>query len=230
MPKIIESTMSFLLLFFMVCTNHVFAQQQSLRELLTDINCPASCYLGIIPGITTQTEFEHILIQNHIKAVSSPIGPAGKLLIYSFAVNDPNGFIINGGDGVYIDVTANKVDQITLLLTNVTVQDIVSLYGAPDAVTGKSGNLIIYKSQGVVFSTSQEDPNQIEIAYLQEAVEGRSRLSSFLDIEQCANSSPNCFIPTATPTPVFSPTPTATFIETSTLTATSTATAMPHKS
>lgn len=212
----------------MICTNHVFAQQQSLRELLTDIKCPSSCYLGIIPGITTQTEFEHILIQNHIKAVPSPIGPAGKLLIYSFAVNDPNGFIINGGDGIYVDVTANKVDQITLLLTNVTVQDILSLYGSPDAVTGKSGNLIIYKSQGLVFSTSQENPNQIEVVYLQEAVEGRSRLSSFLDSEQCANSSPNCSIPTATPSPVFSTTPTVNFIETSTVTAPSTA--MPHKS
>ncbi len=191
-------------------TNHLLAQQQSLRDMLSGDNCPASCFLGIIPSVTTQAELEQILDQNNIQAVPSPIDPSGKLLVYSFAIDDPNGFIKNSGDGVYIDVTANQVDQITLLLTNVTVQDVLSLYGAPDIVNGIRGNLIIYKSQGLVFSTSPEDPNLVTAAFLQEAVEGRSRMSNFLDVEACTTASINCSIPTATPTPIFRLTPTYT--------------------
>lgn len=107
-----------------IYTNHLLAQQQSLRDMLSGDNCSASCYLGIIPSVTTQAELEQILDQNNIQVVQSPIGPSGKLLVYAFVIDDPNGFIKNNGDGVYIDVTANRVDQITLLLTNVTVQDV----------------------------------------------------------------------------------------------------------
>lgn len=202
--------------------NHVAAQQQSLRDMLSGNNCPASCYLGIIPGVTTQAELEQILNQNNVQAVPSPIGPSGQLLVYSFPINDSNGFIRNSGDAVYIDVTANKVDQVTILLTNITVQDVLSLYGAPDAVTGKTGNLIIYKSQGLVFATAAENPNLIVAAFLQEAIEGRSILSNFLDTEGCSTSSVSCSIPTATPTdtPTFTASPTLT----PTLTATATST------
>lgn len=195
-------------LWLVVNINPAFAQEQTLRDMLSGTHCPASCYMGIVPGVTTQAEFEQLLIEHHIQAEPSPIGPNPHLFIYSFPVNDPNGYIIGSGDGVYVDVSAKRVDQITILLTHVSLQDVLTLYGAPDVVTGKTGNLIIYKSWGLVFSTALDDPNQIATAFLQAAVEGRSRLSGFLDTERCADS-PNCSIPTATLSPVFSPTPLA---------------------
>jgi len=178
----------------------------TLRSIFNSPSCAASCYIGIIPGQTSRSEFETILDQHDIAYLKDPAGQTGRLIFYSFAPSEDETLIYNEPNGIVVDVT-HVVEEVTIQLTGVTVSDVLSAYGAPSAITNRGGNLLVYPEYGLVFLVSPDETN-VHIVFIIPAGFDSRRLSLYLDSGTCSGSAAICGIPTATPTVTTTLTPT----------------------
>jgi len=200
------------------------AQGETLADLLSDPNCASACYLGIEPGVTTQITLESILNQNNIVFTVNTIGSTGVLKAYTFEPTPPSSHLDLNRPHVYVDVAGDTVDLITLFLDNVTVAQMISWFGAPDAIREADGGIFFYFAKGIIFGVSRNDPDRLDAAFITRPGKDALRIAYMLDTDLCTASTGNCSIPTATPTPTASPIVTQTPTETPTNTETSTAT------
>jgi len=178
----------------------------TLRSIFNPPSCAASCYIGIIPGQTSRSEFETILDQHDIAYLKDPAGQTDRLIFYSFAPSEDETLIYNEPNGIVVDVT-HVVEEVTIQLTGVTVSDVLSAYGAPSAITNRGGNLLVYPEYGLVFLVSP-DETHVYIVFIIPAGFDSRRLSLYLDSGTCSGSAAICGIPTATPTVTTTLTPT----------------------
>lgn len=178
----------------------------TLRSIFNSPSCATSCYIGIIPGQTSRSEFETILDQHDIAYLKDPAGQSGRLIFYSFAPSEGEKLIYNEPNGIVVDVT-RVVEEVTIQLTGVTVSDVLSAYGAPSAITNRGGNLLVYPEYGLVFLVSPDETN-VHIVFIIPAGFDSRRLSLYLDSGTCSGSAAICGIPTATPTVTTTLTPT----------------------
>src|SRR5690606_7247343 len=75
--------------------------QGTLRDDLSDENCPAACFLGIMPGITSKSELETILNAHGIQFDAAPLG-SGNIINYLFNPDISSGFIASEPNSVSI--------------------------------------------------------------------------------------------------------------------------------
>src|SRR5690606_27290489 len=185
------------------------AAQTTLRDVLSSEGCGIACYMGIEPGITTQSELEKELDELNIDYDLSVIGSAGLITTYSFYPDSLSPFIMDGS-AVSVTLGGDQVEEIFLRLSDVAVVDILEWYGAPAKITGVWENEnynLVYPDDGLVFSISQDNPSVIEFVLL------RTRsgvVGTFMDrseLRACTEPASLCNISTATPPPAATETP-----------------------
>lgn len=182
------------LLFVLLCGVSLISAQDSLRVWLSDPACPASCFLGIIPGQTSRDQLEQILNSRSIAFDAQPLGLEGKTISYLFDPKLPTS-LINRQDSVEALVGVDVVEQIGIPLSGVTTADVVKEYGAPTVVV--SGTLT-YVSDGLAFQVSNSNQNMVELVFLRTpGVNGG--IAYFMEGDACHNSGGVCSIATATP-------------------------------
>jgi hypothetical protein len=177
------------------------AAAQTLRDLLSDPTCRRTCFMGIEPDVTTQTELENLLNQHQLEFTQTAIAD-GHLIIYT--TNPPSKPFLSEGKPVYIDVTADHVDLITLFLQDVTGEQITSAFGAPDAITGGPGvgNQMLYVDEGLIYLFAT-DSYMSGLVFITPPGRTAIRMSAYLENSQpCIGTANLCAIGTATPTPM----------------------------
>jgi hypothetical protein len=177
------------------------SETQTLRDLLSYPTCQSTCFMGIEPGVTTQIELETLLDQIQLEFTHASIA-SGHLILYT--VSPLSSPFLADDKPVYIDVTADHVDLMTLFLQDVTLAQITNEYGAPDAIVGgdEASKFIIYIAEGLIFATESPDKDSIGLVFLTPPGRNALRINSYLsDFAPCSGSVTLCGIPIATPTP-----------------------------
>lgn len=135
---------------------------QVLKDTFTPASCEHACWLGIEPDVTTEQEALDILVANGL--IPDEIQ---ELRAASFKV-EPNfpfiGELFNSG---MVRFAYGRVDQIELPV-NITLNQIKSAYGIPDRIIDCVDDVfqIVYASEGLVFETSDPNPDQIFRMYI----------------------------------------------------------------
>lgn len=175
--------------------------QATLPDVLTAPDCPAACFLGIVPESTTRADVQRIFDEQGITFQSEPLGLGGTVVLYLFDASALSPHIAGGdGSGAVMVGTATAL-EISLMLVDVSVGDVIEWYGVPTIIT--ADGQMAYRDEGLVFSISDEDDESVTMVRIRSAG-ARGSIRYFLSLPACDESDPLCSIPTATRTaPVF---------------------------
>lgn len=133
--------------------------QATIHDLLSGDACQLSCFLGIQPGITAQSELEQILNAAGITFSVDTLGLEGDSFIYSFKPTHPIPFV---KFDVWALVANNTINQVAIDLEGVTVNDVLAQYGAPEKILDDGGSYdLVYPDQGLLFNIPPEDNTRI---------------------------------------------------------------------
>ncbi|HUN06537.1 MAG TPA: hypothetical protein PLQ56_08045 [Aggregatilineales bacterium] len=138
----------------------------ALTELLFDPDCPAACFLGIIPGQTiSQTDLEAYLTATGATFEKRELGSAGILVKYavSFTLDSPLIPMKEQGMGLYYSGT--YVELIEFDVIHLTLDAVLQAFGRPDE-SGNSGgqgaDFLTYRDLRLVFQLDSTQPARIE--------------------------------------------------------------------
>jgi hypothetical protein len=183
-------------------------QNPTLRSLLHSPGCQTACFLGIQPGVTSQTQLENNLSNLNIMY---EVSTASVTSFYNFDASSVSSSLISSEIPALIIVGVDTVSEINIPLNGVMASDVTNMYGMPSLVAnfgGGGSNYLVYPAQGLVFVESSQGDIVLVI------IRSRQGISSYTNGAPCTSISPLCSIPTATPTPLPtltpSPTPTPT--------------------
>ncbi len=132
----------------------------NIRDLLSDDNCQAACFLGIEPGITTNAEVKTILSLANIEYELGTIGFSNRQS-YSFDASGISSHF-SGGEGS-IWAGENEEDVVWLIylpLSDISVNDVLSLYGPPARISFSGTIELVYPNERLVFIVDF-DPSMI---------------------------------------------------------------------
>lgn len=123
--------------------------QGTLRDELSDENCPAACFMGIVPGITSKASLENILNAASISFDSATVGLAqGFPTPTVFAVEwspDGTALAIAGTDGLRVRNTETNEDLPGFQSTSLPVYTVAWSPGGSRLVSsGESGQIDIW--------------------------------------------------------------------------------------
>jgi hypothetical protein len=192
--------------------------QTNLRDFLLNPQCSNACAFGIIPGQTTVEQFQITLNQISSDYRVSSIGQSGSVQIYDINLASVPSFIQDLAYDVSVLTGTDVVGDVSFEVINVTLQDVLSWFGAPNAVatndnpTNKIYDLL-YANLGLRFTVGS-DGQTVEAVTLR-GVSGITALISQGSFP-CVDASVACSVATATNTPP----PTRTFTPTNTRTPT----------
>lgn len=207
------SLITFLCLIFLSVNTTIYAQYP-LSDLLSHPNCSDSCWLEIVPSLTTDIELEAILNTEGIQFDKNSIGMEGSGFSYRVigGYNDP----IVVTNSIVIFVTEGIVQGISIRLDNVSVENVITAYGSPNRIVDDVGQSIAmaYVNQGLAFIIRENEPNNVYNVF----IETEDRIissyinSNFLqeEFEPCTNNNQLCAVNTATPTSITTVVPTPT--------------------
>jgi hypothetical protein len=138
----------------------------ALTELLFDPDCPAACFLRIIPGQTiSQTDLEAHLTATGATFEKRELGSAGILVKYAvtFILDSPLTPMKEQGMGLYYSGT--YVELIEFDVIHVTLDAVLQAFGVPDE-SGNSGgqgaDFLTYRDLRLVFQLDSTHPTRIE--------------------------------------------------------------------
>jgi hypothetical protein len=186
-------------LFIIAFSSQVAFAQTTLRDQLTAPQCPAACFLGIIPGITSRSELEAILKATDIVYRATPLGLSDTGLIsYVFDVDLP--YLSTDSESISVIVAGDIVGEVLIDLSDVTVHNILEWYGAPDSIGWFGSHVMVYINEGLVFIIPFDDHSIVDFLMLRSpGLSGGFAL--WTDTASCMTEvSPICLIATATPT------------------------------
>jgi hypothetical protein len=135
--------------------------QLTLRDALLDENCASSCFMGIQPEITSESELEIILDDAGIQYIASTLGLEGNYFTYQFNPNSPVPSIVNDAKSAAVLTANNRVTMILLSLHNTSVADILEEFDVPEIVNQDGSCNLVYPSLGLTFSISREEPYEV---------------------------------------------------------------------
>jgi WD40 repeat protein len=189
------------------------AASPSLREVFNAPTCAVSCWQGIEPGVTTQSQLDELLSTNNISPTVLSLG--NSVYLYSWFLNTEDPYIDTQG-GIFPIQTIiglGLVNQISVPV-NISLTQVIAEYGSP-ALTYEAiinGNTpsnnyrtldIVYPSRGITFLITS-DINAGNISQVR--VSGSADISSIYVGQPSTISDCNfygesgCSLATATPT------------------------------
>jgi Tol biopolymer transport system component len=179
-----------------------------LVDLLSSPNCVSSCWLGI-SVISPEAEMVDILDTQSIQYQKTPLGSEGSGFIYTINAGN-NGYshalvLPDIRDSVAIITHNGNVSAIDIALTGVSINDVVSVYGTPNAVIDNESASVelAYAEAGLVFFVKKDNPN---FAFLGRIVNEETVNRAYINATHiegnyfpCSDGSQLCAVPTATP-------------------------------
>ncbi len=186
---------------------------QYLISVLKPAGCTTTCFIGIQPGVTTQSEVKAIFASRNIQyTVDTGINNDEPNGIYSW--NMPTtvlNFSANDGTPVFAFITFSKgiVRQVVVGLS-IPVKTIVAAFGQPDAFkTDDSAYYMFYPQQGVIFQplTPPQNYSYATAFFLVDTTLMNEWLSdtSISPALTCPEGSDLCSVKTATPVATITP-------------------------
>ncbi len=185
-------------------------QPPSLRSVFNHPDCVRACWLGIEPGVTTQTEVQNITTSlgiNYQVVIFSNDGEANGL--YQWIPDETQPFINvdNVLDVVSIRFAGGVVSQIKLPVS-IPLSMVISEYDAPIRVQEITGNTLelLYPNEGLIFTTNFGNQTITHLTLISAdmfealySIEPNGGAVAIL--EDCSVINIPCPVATATPTP-----------------------------
>lgn len=144
---------------FLFLYRELFAQT-TLSDLIIVENCEGVCWNGIETFQTTETELITIFDQRGYEFSRGAIGTQDDLSIYTIISGYAHQLVldVSGAVAIYVDVNAQIVSRIEILLNAVDVNLVLESYGVPDQVF-ETGSFfeIIYIDEGIVFAVDGDN-------------------------------------------------------------------------
>lgn len=134
--------------------------QSELMSLITDENCDSPCWLGIIPGVTTEAQIEAILDSHNINYEKNPLGAEGSTSYFYYITEYARPFLRDNSALIYTD--AGIVTSIEFPLQNVEINELIAELGNPTHILqdGTSYRLV-YESENIAIGVIRSDQNHV---------------------------------------------------------------------
>jgi WD40 repeat protein len=181
----------------------------ALRDFLTDPSCEQACIFGIQPGVTTQTDVEHLLAANNI---TPDIISVGDITTYTWFLTPTPVFISEpaASDAIIVNFRADVLEHIKINAT-IPIRIVREAFGDPEDVRVYDGlpslrdYWLVYPSLGLVFGSDATAPSRtiVSIYIMPPHIVNNDIINSAstLDVDQpCPDyGTPPCIAPTAIP-------------------------------
>jgi hypothetical protein len=195
----------FLILSLINITKDITTPQSSLQELFSEPDCAESCWLGLMPGISTEDELISMLVASGIEYEERPLGidDGSQLREYSVTGNYSHRLILD--NQVFIFARYEKVSAIWIQPNDVLIFDVVTAYGLPPLITRDSQDdsiSLVYPQDGIVFKLIDDNTDSIFLIFLtneEHVTKIYIEDAVFLEVfEPCAEPTQLCAISSAT--------------------------------
>lgn len=184
--------------------------QSDLTNLTYSDGCYSTCFQGIEPGVSWRQDVGGMLVGRSIPFTLETAG--GVVTRYVVDWNTKNFQLAHTRGNVSVSIANDMVKRVTLLLRDVSVTDIINVYGAPSWLGNNGSNVLVYAHLNAVFSVSNSDETRITTL---DIVTPDDILAVYTKLASCAGQRNVCNVirATAVPTdtPTFTPSPTPSY-------------------
>ncbi|MCA0455568.1 MAG: LysM peptidoglycan-binding domain-containing protein, partial [Chloroflexi bacterium] len=185
--------------------------QSNLTNLTRSDVCYATCFQGIQPGVTWRQEVGGMLVGSAIPFTLETTAE-GVVTRYIVDWNSQLLPLAHTQGNVIFSIADDMVSRVTLRLRDVSVTDVLNVYGAPSWLGNNGSNVLVYAHLNAAFSVSNTDENQITTLDL---VSPEGLIAAYTKLPSCEGQPAVCNVirATAVPTntPTFTPSPTPSF-------------------
>ena len=182
--------------------------QSNLTNLTSSDVCYATCFQGIQPGVTWRQEVGGMLVGSAIPFTQETTAE-GVVTRYIVDWNTQLLPLASTQGNVMISIADDMVSRVTLRLRDITLNDVLNVYGAPSWLGNNGSNVLVYAHLNAAFSVSNTDEKQITTLDL---VSPEGLLASYTKLPACEGQPNVCSVIRATAlptdTPTFTPSPT----------------------
>lgn len=183
--------------------------QSDLTNLTSSDVCYSTCFQGIEPGITWRQDVGGMLVGSAIPFTLETTAE-GVVTRYIVDWNSKNFQLAHMQGNVIIAIADDIVQRVTLRLRDVSLTDVLNVYGAPSWLGNNGSNVLVYAHLNAVFSVSNVDAHQVTTL---DILSPEGLLTGYTKLVSCSGQPDVCSViratalPTVTPTFTPSPTP-----------------------